>query len=164
MENNLPIVPCERLAGVKEFNVAFKHPVYDNPVPIIDVEYVKKRIAYMVEEQNELLEAAEAGDIVGVLDALLDIDYFNLGTVFGMGLEKEFQEGFKIVQASNMAKLCTSEAEVEETQAMYTEQGVATSFAQVLPGKWAVYNAQTGKVMKSVNYQAPDLAKLFPVL
>ena len=152
---------CERLQGVKDFNIAFKHPVFESPVKVVDVDYIKKRILFIQEEIKELLEAAEANDIVGVTDALLDIEYFNSGTVFGVGVCKEFIEGFKIVQACNMAKLCSSLDELNETIVKYENAGFTTKYAEVLPGKYAVYNAETGKVMKSISYVAPNLAQLF---
>lgn len=154
-------ITCERLAGVYDFTQAFKHPLADAPVHVIDVEYIKKRIGFIQEELKELLEAAESGDIVGCLDALLDIDYFNLGTVLGLGLTEKFGAGFKIVQAANMAKLCSSPEEVAETQALYENSGIATEYQEVLPGKFAVYNSETKKVMKSIAYVAPDLKQLF---
>ena len=156
MENN-----CKRLAGVKEFNIAFKHPVFEVPVKVIDVEYIKKRVEFIQEELRELVEAAEANDIVGVTDALLDIDYFNLGTVFGMGVEREFVDGFQMVQDCNMSKLCEEGKELNDTLDMYSKQGLKVYAKNVLPNKCAVYNSETGKVMKSISYVAPDLKKVF---
>lgn len=158
MENN-----CKRLAGVKEFNIAFKHPVFETPVKVIDVEYIKKRVEFIQEELRELVEAAEAQNIVGVTDALLDIDYFNLGTVFGMGVEKEFVDGFQLVQNTNMSKLCNSEEDVKRNMERLLKEGTPVDAKEVLPGKWALYNQKTGKVMKPDSYVAPDLNKVFTV-
>ncbi len=152
---------CHRLSAVSDFNVAFKHPVNDTPVAVIDVEYIKNRIKFIQEELKELLEAAEANDIAGVTDALLDIDYYNLGTVNGVGVNKEFIDGFELVQAANMAKLCKGLDELAETRAHYYVKEIETTFDEVLPGMYAVYNSETGKVMKSISYQAPDIASLF---
>jgi len=154
-------ITCERLKSVQDFTIAFKHPMLDAPCKTIMFSWVKKRIEFIQSELDELEDAAEKNDIAECLDALLDIDYFLMGTILGLGLQEEYQEGFNIVHSANMAKLCSSEGEVQATISMYSYQSIDTTFAEVLPGKWAVYNAQTGKVMKSINYKAPNLSQLF---
>lgn len=68
-------------------------------------------------------------DLVGVYDAIVDIDYVNTGAAVTFGLDLE--KGFNEVHASNMSKF--------------------------VDGK-AVKN-ELGKVIKGPNYWAPDLTK-----
>ncbi len=227
----------KRLEGVKEFTIAFKHPISADPVQTIDVDFIKKRIGFIDEELSEMADAVDADDIVGLLDAGLDTDYFDLGTVIGLGAQQSFVEvvalfekqnsfsvnatddidsrfilrhinimrnelkdlltaannndlqacvsvlahiyhlnqiimhntdlieifdkGFDIVQSCNMSKLCSSQTEVLATIAKYQFEEIPVIEEEVLTGKWAVYNKETGKVMKSINYVAPDLKSLF---
>ena len=95
-----------------------------------DAETTNLRLELISEELNELYDAMEAKDIVGVADALTDILYvtYGAGHAFGVDLDKCFEE----VQNSNMSKL--------------DENGKP------------IYN-ESGKVMKGPNYFKPDLSK-----
>ena len=95
-----------------------------------DAETTNLRLELISEELNELYDAMEAKDIVGVADALTDILYvtYGAGHAFGVDLDKCFDE----VQNSNMSKL--------------DENGKP------------IYN-ESGKVMKGPNYFKPDLSK-----
>ena len=88
------------------------------------------RFDLIKEEVDELREALDNKDIVGVADALTDILYvtYGAGHAFGINLDKCFEE----VQKSNMSKLGKD-------------------------GK-PIYN-QHGKVMKGPGYFKPDLSK-----
>ena len=95
-----------------------------------DAETTNLRLELISEELNELYDAMEEKDIVGVADALTDILYvtYGAGHAFGVDLDKCFEE----VQNSNMSKL---DANGEP-----------------------IYN-DIGKVMKGPNYFKPDLSK-----
>ena len=88
------------------------------------------RLELIQEEVDELGEAMEQRDMVGIADALTDILYvtYGAGHAFGINLDKCFNE----VQNSNMSKLG-------------------------LDGK-PIFN-EKGKVMKGPNYFKPDLNK-----
>ena len=83
------------------------------------------------EEVDELREALDARDLVGVADALTDILYvtYGAGHSFGIDLNKCFEE----VQSSNMSKLG------EDGKPIYREDG---------------------KVLKGPNYFPPNLTKV----
>ena len=84
---------------VKEFHVAFNHPVKETPT-FIDNERVKARSDWMKEEINEFIEAT---DVIDQADAMIDLIYFALGTMVEMGVEPA--KLFEIVQNANMSKL-----------------------------------------------------------
>lgn len=62
------------------------------------------RFKLMQEENREYLEAIEAGDIVEVLDALVDMQYILNGTILSHGLQDVFDEAYNRVHENNMTK------------------------------------------------------------
>ena len=100
-----------------------------------NAETTNLRLELISEELNELYDAMEAKDIVGVADALTDILYvtYGAGHAFGVNLDKCFKE----VQRSNMSKLG------ENGKPIYREDG---------------------KVMKGENYSPPDLKKCLQIV
>lgn len=115
---------------VKEFMEKFGQTVRTNPeFPHSDV--VKLRVDLIQEELDELREAIDENNIVGVADALTDILYvtYGAGLAFGINLDKVFDE----VHSSNMSKLG------EDGKPIYNEKG---------------------KVMKSTNYRPPDIKSI----
>jgi predicted HAD superfamily Cof-like phosphohydrolase len=68
-----------------------------------DAKQLAFRFKLMSEELSEIGEAMIKGDAVGVLDGLVDLDYFIKGTAVEMGWD--FEEAFRRVHDSNMAKM-----------------------------------------------------------
>ena len=62
------------VASLLEFNEAFEIPKLDKP-DLGPEEMIELRIKLLKEEVEEYAEAARAGDLVEVLDALADIGY-----------------------------------------------------------------------------------------
>jgi predicted HAD superfamily Cof-like phosphohydrolase len=62
-------------------------------------------LKYLRGEIQEMEEAYDLGDIVGVLDGLIDLNFFLLGVVYKMGISEEsFNQAFKVVYEANMQK------------------------------------------------------------
>lgn len=119
-----------RISGqVGEFHRAFGLPVQDLPTEPVGAAQVALRQALIAEEVGELADAAAAGDLVGVADALADIVYVAYGTahVYGIDLDAVLDE----VHASNMTKLGADGRPVHRAD---------------------------GKVLKGPGYRAPDIA------
>ncbi len=114
---------------VEEFHRAFKRPVREEP-GFESEESKKLRVRLLKEEVDELKEALEEDDKVGVLDALVDIQYILSGTVVEFGFQKLFDDAFEEIHSSNMSKLDEN-------------------------GKPIL--REDGKVLKSENYRKPDL-------
>ena len=114
---------------VREFMQKFGQEVKDKP-EFPTRETAKLRIELIVEELNELIDANEDKDLIGIADALTDILYvtYGAGHAFGIDLDSCFRE----VQRSNMSKLG------EDGKPIYREDG---------------------KVLKGPNYSEPDLKK-----
>ncbi|MBC9247117.1 nucleoside triphosphate pyrophosphohydrolase family protein [Paracoccus sp. 11-3] len=93
----------DTLSIVREWHDAFDVPVQD--APAIPDARVQMRLAILEEEVAELRAAAEAGDMVEVLDALCDIQYVLDGTFLEFGLHGVKDQAMAEVHASNMSKL-----------------------------------------------------------
>jgi predicted HAD superfamily Cof-like phosphohydrolase len=123
----------DTLAIVKEWHEAFDVPVIDTPT--LPAERIQMRLAILEEEVSELREAAEAGDMVEVLDALCDIQYVLDGTFLEFGLHRLKSDAMAEVHASNMSKLGAD-------------------------GKPVL--REDGKVLKGPAFRRPDLAQFLP--
>ena len=118
------------VASLLEFNQAFDIPKLDSP-DIGPEELIELRIKLLREEVEEYAEAARAGDIVEVIDALADIGYILAGTILNHGMQNIYDDAFDEVHRSNMAKL--------------------------VDGK--VLRREDGKVMEPQGWTAPQLAQ-----
>lgn len=85
------------------------HTVFDqrdgNKPRLISNNEGKLRYSLLAEENNEYLEAVEAGDLVGIADALGDQLYIIYGTILKHGLQHKIEEVFREIHRSNMSKL-----------------------------------------------------------
>ena len=102
------------------------------------------------------------------IDALSDILYvvYGAGASFGIDLDKTFN----MVHESNMSKVCKNEDEADKTVQWYKDnsesynkknpaQAPVDPAWRIINGKYVVYNKLTGKVLKSVNYNAVDFTE-----
>ena len=115
---------------VGEFMNTFGQEVKTDP-DWPDENTQKLRLELIAEELEEMWDAIENKDLVGVADALTDILYvtYGAGHAFGIDLDKCFAE----VQRSNMSKLD------EDGKPIYRDDG---------------------KVLKGPNYSEPDLKNI----
>ena len=121
--------PSRAGAQVGDFHRAYGLPVRDAPTVEVGAEQVALRLALIQEEVGELADAAGAGDLIGVADALADIVYVAYGTahVYGIDLDAVLDE----VHASNMTKLGADGRPIRRAD---------------------------GKVLKGPDYRPPDIA------
>ncbi|TLN18939.1 hypothetical protein FDZ74_06425 [bacterium] len=115
---------------VQHFHETYRAYFNRQPMASLPPEVVALRVSLIQEELDEYREAAQAGDLVGIADALSDLMYVVLGTYLAHGLQDAAEELFAEVQRSNMSKL--------------DENG--------LP----IFRAD-GKVLKSKLFSQPDL-------
>lgn len=89
---------------VKEFHEKFGHLIAELPSipPRAELEL---RLKLLKEELKELEDGLEAGDVVEVFDALLDLQYVLDGAFLICGMHKIKSIGFTEVHQSNMSKL-----------------------------------------------------------
>jgi predicted HAD superfamily Cof-like phosphohydrolase len=148
---------------VGEFHEIFEHPKESIPnLKVFDENpnLVKLRLALIEEEFQELKEAVKQKNIVEVADALTDILYvvYGAGQAFGINLDETYAK----VHESNMTKACKTEQEAKDTvehiktnEKRYKDP----QYKQSKDGKyWIVYDASTGKTLKSKYYTPVDLS------
>lgn len=97
---NWPMSDCSLACDVAEFHEAMGSPNGDLAAPAIT--RVELRTKLMREELDEYVAAAEAGDLVGAVDGLVDLLYVTIGTLVEMGVE--VGPAFAEVHRSNMTK------------------------------------------------------------
>ena len=155
-KSNVPFVN-----EVEDFNNLMSKP--NNYTPIIP-EKKEWQFVYdfIQEELDEYKEACEKGDIVGILDALCDITYVSLGNGAMLhGLKNKVWKAYQEVQASNMSKSCETIEVAEETVKVRSEEKGHPCHYEKVGDRWVVYRSSDKKVMKSINYFAPNLNQFF---
>ena len=141
---------------VAEFHKTFKHPIVQAPA-IPAENRCKLRVALIDEELKELEVAILEKDIVGIADALCDIQYVLSGAILEFGLGSKFAELFEEVQRSNMSKACNSEDEAQATVEHYRKKDGTECYYKQEDGKWLVYRKADNKTIKSIAYSPADL-------
>lgn len=116
---------------MSDFHLSYELPIAGAPSAEVGIEQMALRQALIEEEVGELRQAALAGDIVGVADALADIVYVAYGSacVYGIDLDAVLDE----VHASNMTKLGADGRPVRRAD---------------------------GKVLKGPGYRPPDVRRV----
>jgi predicted HAD superfamily Cof-like phosphohydrolase len=146
----------ESLELVAEFHRTFKHPIQSTP-NIPDETRCKLRVALIAEELKEFEEAIQQKDIVGVADALADIQYVLSGAILEFGLGEKFKTLFEEVQRSNMSKACDSEQDAIRTVEFYKKKDGTECYYKEEAGKWLVYRKSDNKTIKGINYSPANL-------
>jgi len=90
---------------VREFQAKFCPDQNSNHPALAPYRTALLRSHFIAEELGELIEAMAAGDLVEILDALIDLQYFLDGTFLAYGLDGVKELAFAEVHRSNMAKL-----------------------------------------------------------
>lgn len=119
-----------QIESVDDFHKAFGAYRNEAPAGAVPPEVQALRVRLIAEELDEYRRAAEAGDLVGVADALSDLAYVLFGTYVAHGLQAQAEALFAEVHASNMSKLDADGRPVLRAD---------------------------GKVLKSDRYRPPDL-------
>lgn len=135
-DSSLELKLKEVIDYVKEFHQSFRIPFENKPKAEIDSSLVDLRHRLMQEENEEYLEAAKAGDLVEIADALGDMLYILSGTIISHGLQHKIEEVYREIQRSNMSKLDAN------GNPIYREDG---------------------KVLKSDLYFKPDIATILKI-
>ncbi|MGA1778691.1 MAG: hypothetical protein ACO39W_07930 [Schleiferiaceae bacterium] len=123
----------EQIAAVTKFHEVYRIPYAVEPTTDVDPQLIALRHRLMAEENEEYLEAALAGNLVEVADALGDMLYILCGTMITHGMQDKIEDVFREIQRSNLSKLGA------DGQPIYREDG---------------------KVMKGPNYFKPDIAAI----
>jgi len=95
----------DKIAAVHQFHSAFGLGIENSPTAQLGEAKNLLRYKLMREENEEYLEAANAGDLVEIADALGDMLYILCGTIIEHGMQDKIEEVFEEIQRSNMSKL-----------------------------------------------------------
>ena len=147
------------LNQVAEFHKAFRHPIEKEPV-IPSKERCALRVSLIREELEELEAAIRDHDIVGIADALCDIQYVLSGAVLEFGLGEKFSDLFDEVQRSNMSKSCATEEDAKATVEYYKKERGVDCYYKKVDGRYLVYRQGDNKTLKSIRYSPPDLKRI----
>ena len=131
MKQHDPLTLRATIDAVAAFHDAFGIRNAPSPEALPSPATIALRHRLMAEENEEYLEAAEAGDLVEVADALGDMLYILCGTILQHGMQDVIEAVFAEIQRSNLSKLGA------DGRPIYREDG---------------------KVMKGPGYTPPDLA------
>lgn len=134
----------ELLDPIKEvvkFHSAFNQKDAKSPKLLVPREWALRK-ALGREELYEYQDACLEGDLIEVLDSLVDQMYIVCGTVLKHGLQDVFWDAFREVHRSNMSKLDENKKPI-----VNGENGVMDP------------NRPVGKILKSEFFVEPDLKK-----
>jgi predicted HAD superfamily Cof-like phosphohydrolase len=95
----------KQISHVYKFHEAFGIANEAAPKVEIDERIYHLRHRLMAEENDEYLQAAKAGNMVEVADALGDMLYILCGTILSHGMQDVIEDVFDEIQRSNMSKL-----------------------------------------------------------
>lgn len=157
--SNYSMIQPDTLNQVAEFHRTFDHPILLVPM-IPDEKRCKLRVAFISEELKELEQAIVDKDIVGIADALCDLQYVLTGTVLEFGLGDRFRALFTEVQRSNMSKACDTEQEAKDTVDFYLDESNVMAYYYRRGDKFLVKRVADDKTLKSINYSPANLKRL----
>lgn len=146
---------------VETFNKVMGKDWQNRTTPTINLRDAEFVVNFIQEELDEMKEAIVNNDIVGILDAILDITYVGLGNgALVFGLKDKILAGYAEVQASNLSKICATEEDAIDTVLVRSEeQGRLCHYKPVGDG-FVVYR-DDDKVMKNIKYFKPNLHQFF---
>jgi predicted HAD superfamily Cof-like phosphohydrolase len=146
---------------VELFNSTFGKPNNYTPIVPNDKKLTDFVVSFIREETDELEQAIKDKDIVEVLDAICDLLYVAVGNAtMVFGLKDKLVPAYAEVQASNMSKSCATEEEAKATVEERSKEHGECYYRQV-GDRYVVYRKSDDKVMKSINYFAPNLEQFF---
>ena len=150
----------DTLNQVADFHRTFKHPIEPEPL-IPSPERCQLRVSLLAEELNELEEAIAQQDLVGIADALCDLQYVLSGAVLEFGLGHKFKSLFDEVQRSNMSKVCSSVEEAEATVRYHSEERGMPCHYEKSGEYYLVYRTADRKTLISIQFSPARLSEFF---
>jgi predicted HAD superfamily Cof-like phosphohydrolase len=172
--NQLYPVPTES-DMVREFMLLFDQEFRNKPTLPTRTE-MDFRVNFIKEELEELETAwnktffntdNNLSDLAEFADGICDLFYVLHGLVLQAGMQKILPAMMAEVHRSNISKICKSQEEAEKTcehvlETMGESCYIRTKEVQIFEGQkpqtvWMVYRERDKKVMKSINWSAPDL-------
>lgn len=144
------------LGKVSKFMLLFNQPQPLTPC-IPPSDRVDLRLRLLKEELSELVEAIEEGDLVGVLDGFIDIQYVLSGAIQEFGMGDIFDKNFDLIHENNMSKGIPEDRVLENVR-YYEDQGIeVVAQPTEIPKVFRVMRKSDMKVLKSKDHEPPRL-------
>ena len=121
----------KKLELVKEFMKVFEDYISKEP-SLIPQKVYELRYKLLKEGNEEYLKSCEKGNLVQILDAVMDMLYVLHGTIIAHGFENVIDKSFEEIHESNMSKLGENGKPIKRLD---------------------------GKIIKGPNYFPPNLSK-----
>jgi predicted HAD superfamily Cof-like phosphohydrolase len=133
---------------------------YNTSPTLLPKETCELRARLMQEELDEYTVACLDGDLVEILDSLVDQLYILLGTAHSHGVAHLLPESFQRVHDNNMSKVINDSDTLKETVEQFKSKGVEVRTENALTGGSLVIRKADGKILKPHNFKAVDLSDL----
>lgn len=143
---------------VLNFHKLFNVPVLSKP-QLPDYDRCLLRYNLMKEELDEFKKSIDNKDIVEAADALGDLMYLIVGSVYEFGLGDVFDDIINEIHESNMSKACENENIANKTIEYYRNIGIET-YSKKYNDKWIIYRCSDDKILKSIKYKKPNIKKI----
>jgi hypothetical protein len=133
------------------------------------LQKIKLYLNLLKEEVQEGLDAFEAGNIIEVLDAAIDVAVVNDGltsilAVAGADIDKASYKTAKNNLSKYPLVAQSSDTIVEDTITMYAEKGIQVDSNVVgsdAEARYVFKNKETGKILKPYGFEANNLSDCF---
>lgn len=145
----------ESIAKVAEFHRVTGSPILDSP-KIPDNRRIELRVDLLREELKEFEEAAYKGDIVGVLDAFMDLQYVLNGAMLEFGLAGVAEDAFAEVHNSNMSKFTKTTYDAQESCKRYQFKDIEAYYRKV-GDLHVILRSADDKILKGMHFYEPRL-------
>lgn len=132
---------------MKEFE-SFAHKVVDfnnrvlkieqRPLGMLNEAELNISIKCLDEESKEFSEAAENGDFIGMVDALIDLKYFATGILYKMGLTAD---------QINECESAVHDANMEKKLGVVSKRGDGSAADAVKPEGWTPPEQRLGEIL-----------------
>lgn len=144
--------------AVKEFHQVFSHEIGEKP-QILSLGNLEFRKNFILEELKELEEAVANNDIVGVADALGDLQYVLDGAFLNCGLHNYKDAIIEEIHTSNMTKVCKTEEQLKISMDWFKQAGIEVYYESV-EDYHIIKRLNDNKVLKPIGYKSPNLKKV----
>jgi predicted HAD superfamily Cof-like phosphohydrolase len=153
----------KQLKQVKAFHKMTENDWLEHPA-IPSQERMNLRYKLIEEELDEFKLACLDKDLVESADALIDLAFVIFGSIGEFGLQGIAKDLFDEVTRSNMTKNCKTPMEAKATVDWYANPQIRNTckadYRKAADGSYIVFNTETGKTLKSINYSPADLKSI----
>lgn len=120
-------------------------------------EEAQTKLALLTDAYVHNRVIAKESNLIEAFDAILDLQVVLHNATYSCGFINIFHDGMEEVHASNMSKFCTTQEEADQTVRKYEEAGIEANAYLNMSGLYVVVRKSDLKVLKGINFHAPNL-------